>query len=90
VPADVHDLPGVAESLQHGAVLFHHARLAADEQLQRSLTRGRDPAARRRLEDLHALFHGLFPDGPGGGRGVAGHVDPGRPGGQRRQRAILT
>jgi hypothetical protein len=89
VPADVHDLPGVAENFQQGAVPFHHARLTTDKQLQRSVTGGRDPAAHWRLEDLHSLLHGPFLDGADGGRRAAGHIDPGRPGGQRLQRAVL-
>ena len=89
VPAGVHDPARVAENFQQGAVPFHRARLTADEQLQLPLTGGRDPTAHRRLKDLHTLLHGLFPDGPGGGRGVAGHIDPGRAAGQPFQGAGL-
>src|SRR5690348_1925404 len=60
----------VAEDFQHGAVPLQHARLTANEQLQRSGTRGLDPAVRRRLKDLYALLHGLFP----AGRGAAGEL----------------
>jgi hypothetical protein len=81
VPAGVHDPARVAENFQQGAVPFHRARLTADEQLQLPLTGGRDSTAYRRLKDLHTLLDDLFADGPGGGRGVAGHVDAGRAGG---------
>jgi len=69
--AGVHDPARVAENFQQGAVPFHRARRTAEEELQLPLTRGRDPAAHRRLKDLHPLLDGLLPDGPGGGRGVA-------------------
>ena len=90
VPAGVHDPPRVAENLQQGAMPFHRASRTADEQLQPSLTRGRYPAAHRRLKDLHTALDGLLADGPGRGRGVAGHVDPGRSGRQPFQGAGLT
>jgi hypothetical protein len=90
VPADVHDPPQVPQNFQQGAMLCHRASLTADEQLQPSLTRGRDPTRHRRLQDLYATLDRLLADGPGSGRGVAESCQSGRSGRQFFEGASLT
>ena len=84
VPAGVHDPPRVRRGTSsRGAVPFpprppHRRRTAAAFPHARPLSRRRQAPR----GPPHRASMGLLADGPGRGRGVAGHVDPGRSGRQ--------
>ena len=81
------DPAGVAQYLQQFPVPRDDLGLPSTRSCRRPCRAAATPPPAGAARSLHAVVEQRIPDIGDGGRGIAGHVDPGRPGAQRGRRA---